>query len=67
MNPTTRNGRATSLLAGADVRKQRLATCASCPHRKIQPLTKIAVCGQCGCPLASKTRLSRAACPIGKW
>jgi len=55
----------------AATQQKRLAICAACPHRveTTIPLTKqkIARCGKCGCPLASKTKFARATCPINKW
>jgi hypothetical protein len=67
MIPDPNAPRPRPVLAEAALRAKRLAICAECPHRKVIPLTKSAVCGKCGCPLASKTRFSRAHCPIGKW
>ncbi len=50
-----------------DVREKRLGICRECPHKRIQPITSLELCGKCGCPVLSKTRFQRAACPIGKW
>lgn len=41
----------------------RMATCRDC-DRFISGTTQ---CRECGCIMSMKTRLSTAACPLGKW
>ena len=41
----------------------RLAICKACPE-----LIKLTTqCKKCGCFMAGKTKLTGAACPLGKW
>jgi len=47
----------------ADIVKQRLDICATCPAFK--PLTQR--CKKCGCFMTMKTQLEKAYCPLGKW
>jgi hypothetical protein len=49
--------------ASEDLATKRLDLCKSCPE-----LIKLTTqCKQCGCFMGVKTKLSIAACPIGKW
>jgi hypothetical protein len=41
----------------------RYSICNSCPE--LIKLTK--QCKKCGCFMAAKTKLQKAACPLGKW
>lgn len=43
----------------------RIKTCQSCPERRL--VMGVSLCGQCGCVIAAKARLSGADCPLGKW
>ena len=43
--------------------ESRLNICKACPEL-IQLTTQ---CKKCGCFMSAKTKLSKAACPIGKW
>ena len=43
--------------------KTRLDICKQCPE--LIKLTK--QCKKCGCLMSAKTKLTLAACPIGKW
>lgn len=43
----------------------RLAACGSCEHNK--RISWLRYCGQCGCWLRAKVRLSYQRCPIGRW
>ena len=52
------------LFVPKDVQQKRLAACTFCPSRRSSP---IAHCGECGCPIASKTRVANTACPLNKW
>jgi hypothetical protein len=56
-----------NVLADKAVQEKRRSICDACEFKKQMPLTKIEVCGVCGCPLRSKTSLQRATCPKGKW
>lgn len=47
-----------------DRAKIRAAECFKCKSMKKE--LKIIVCGECGCPIASKTR-SNDKCPLDKW
>lgn len=47
--------------------QKRIAICRQCPSRMVLPVVKTEVCGRCGCPLASKTKFTRATCPLNKW
>lgn len=47
-----------------EVRAARLAICEACPSLQRQPIKR---CGECGCPIASKTRFKQSSCPLGKW
>lgn len=55
-----------TLIADAEKQKARMAICQACPHAAVGR-TKKFICGKCGCPLVSKTKLSGARCPVGKW
>jgi hypothetical protein len=57
----------------------RLTICDECPEKKqigttgkrilhaINNKASIYYCGQCNCPLASKTAAPEATCPLNKW
>ena len=49
-----------------DELKQRLETCAACPHWDAQAVAGHGRCLKCGCSRA-KLFLKTAKCPIGKW
>lgn len=49
-------------MVSEDIVDDRLNICSSCVHR-----LSINLCNKCGCYLPAKTKLARAACPIGKW
>lgn len=49
--------------ASEEVAEARMDTCNKCPE--LISLTK--QCKQCGCLMASKTKLLQATCPLGKW
>ncbi len=57
--------RAVSLLTqpSREVRSERLATCAACPHVRAGG----ALCGLCGCAVKLKTLVGAGACPAGRW
>lgn len=52
-----------SARVSADVIKQRLDICHTCPAFK--PLTQR--CKKCGCFMTMKSQLEKAYCPLGKW
>lgn len=43
----------------------RIKACGSCMERRL--VMGISLCGQCGCVIAAKARLSDATCPLDKW
>ena len=43
------------------VQKERMAICEGCP------MLVAGVCKECGCFMASKTKLPNAYCPLHKW
>lgn len=52
--------------------EERLVICNECPQRKIVNSlaaagVSLAYCGQCGCPLSSKTLSRDSHCPLDKW
>ncbi len=57
--------RAVSLVTrpSREVRAERLATCAACPHARAGG----ALCGLCGCAVALKTMVAAGTCPAGRW
>ena len=48
-------------LASESEQNERKEICKKCEHYKI------IFCGQCGCSISLKTKLSKAKCPINKW
>ncbi|WP_150131303.1 hypothetical protein [Caulobacter mirabilis] len=57
--------RAVSLVTrpSREVRAERLAACAACPHVRAGG----ALCGLCGCAVRLKTMVGAGACPAGRW
>jgi hypothetical protein len=47
----------------AHIKEERLAFCKECPFF----INITGQCKKCGCFMDSKTKLSDATCPIGKW
>ena len=47
------------------ISEKRLAICSKCKHRLIY--MNEAICDQCGCILANKTRLIDEQCDLNKW
>lgn len=45
--------------------KRRAEICGKCP--KFEKKLGAPVCGECGCPLAAKTRSTLSECPLKKW
>ena len=51
------------LVKDLKIAEDRLAICKACPE-----LIKLTTtCKKCGCFMVAKTKLEKAACPIGKW
>jgi hypothetical protein len=48
-----------------EISQYRLTICNECPKK--QDTFGIDVCGECGCPLMSKTRSLESKCPLNKW
>jgi len=48
-----------------DISKYRLTICNECPKK--QNMIGVDVCGECHCPLISKTRSLEEKCPLNKW
>jgi hypothetical protein len=49
--------------ASEEEAEKRYSICLACPE--LLSLTK--TCKKCGCFMTAKTKLQKAACPIGKW
>ena len=52
---------------------ERAASCATCPHRQLDPADAIGFCGRCGCGKRTRARLStrlhmpKAPCPVKRF
>ena len=46
-----------------EVKEERRAICAACPHWQ----KRLNRCSKCGCQMGVKTSLASSECPIGKW
>ena len=57
--------RQSAFLATPEVRDERRAVCAACPHL-INTLS-VARCGLCGCPIATRTLPTKSSCPDQRW
>jgi hypothetical protein len=51
------------LMTTADLSQKRLDICQECP-KLFKPT---GTCLACGCFVKAKTKLTKAACPLGKW
>jgi len=50
------------------IAEERIATCNKCDSRKYNELANFYYCGECGCPLKSKTYSPvENSCPLNKW
>lgn len=52
-----------TVFVNESVSSGRYEVCSSCPE--LIKLTK--QCKKCGCFMSAKTKIEKAACPIGKW
>lgn len=49
------------------IEQKRIETCNSCDKKGVAPLTNIAICTECSCPLATKVKFFTVKCPLNKW
>ena len=53
------------IIATEELQNERIDICAKCEH--VTKRFGLYFCKECGCHVASKTKISKNECPINKW
>jgi hypothetical protein len=49
------------------IEEKRLETCDACDKKGFAPLTNVAICTECNCPLLTKVKFFTSKCPLDRW